>query len=86
MPNVTSKFESIASVKDGMKKFLQCDVTDIGYVSPGHGAKGKYNDLINDDDLELMYKEYEGRGVFMECCCGVVELQVVQLMLKILKP
>ena len=72
MPNVTSKFESITSVKDAMKKFLKCDVTDIGYVSPGHGAKGKYNDLINDDDLELMYKEYEGRrgvhGVLLWCC------------------
>ena len=61
MPNVTSKFESITSVNDAFKKFLKCDVTEMGYVSPGHGAKGKYNDLINDDDLELMYEEYEGR-------------------------
>ena len=71
MPNVTSKFESIASVKDAMTNFLKCEVTEIGYISPGHGANGKYNDLVNDDDLELMYKEYEGRrgvhGVLLWC-------------------
>ena len=70
MPNVTSKFESVASVKEALKKFLKCDVTEMGYISPGHGAKGKHNSLISDDDLQLMY-EYEGRrginGVLLWC-------------------
>ena len=71
MPDVTFKFESITSVKDAIEKFLKCDVTEIGYISPGHGVNGKNNNLVNDDDLELMYSEYEGRrgihGVLLWC-------------------
>ena len=71
MPDVTSRFESIESVKDAVNKFLKCDVTEIGYISPGHGINGKYNSLVNDDDLKLMYNEYEGRrgihGVLLWC-------------------
>ena len=51
-----------------MKNFLKCDVREIGYISPGHRANGKYNDLVNVDDL---YNEYEGRrgvhGVLQWC-------------------
>lgn len=71
MPDITSRFESIASVKDAMKKFLKCDVAEIGYISPGHGVNGRCNNLVNDDDLSLMYNEYEGRrgihGVLLWC-------------------
>ena len=70
MPDITSRFESIASVKDAMKKFLKCDVAEIGYISPDHGVNGRCNNLVNDDDLCLMY-EYEGRrgihGVLLWC-------------------
>ena len=60
MPDITSRFESIASVKDAMKKFLKCNATEIGYISPGHGVNDRCNNLVNDDDLKLMYNEYEG--------------------------
>lgn len=46
-------------------------MTEVGYISPGHGVNGKYNNLVNEDDLELMYSEYEGRrgihGVLLWC-------------------
>ena len=75
MPDITSRFESIASVKDTMKKFLN-DVAEIGYISP---VNGRCNNLVNDDDHS--YNEYEGRrGIHG---CGV-ERHLVQVMLQIL--
>lgn len=46
---------------EAIKNFLKFDVNVIGYISPGHGFKGRHNNLTNEDDLQLMYKEYEGR-------------------------
>ena len=71
LPDATSKFVSIGNVKEVISKFLQSDVVEVGYISPGHGAKGKHNSLLDDDDLSSMYLEYEGKrgvnGVLLWC-------------------
>lgn len=72
MPDTTSKFVSIRDVKDTIAKFLKRDVVqEVGYISPGHGAKGCHNSLLKDSDLVAMYEEYEGRrgvnGVLLWC-------------------
>lgn len=71
LPGATSKFVSITDVGDMVRKFLQSDVVEVGYISPGHGAKGKHNSLLDDDDLSTMYLEYEGKrgvnGILLWC-------------------
>lgn len=38
---------------------------EIGYIVPGHGMKGKMNDLVDDDDLSSMYEIFKARKNFM---------------------
>ena len=71
LPDITSKFKSITNVKETLKNFLKSEIKEMGYISPGHGAKGRHNRLINEADLQSMYNEYEGRrginGVLLWC-------------------
>ena len=48
LPDVTSEFKSITNVKETLKNFLKSEVKVMGYISPGHGAKGRHNGLINE--------------------------------------
>ena len=70
LPNAT-KFETVLHVKDAIKEFLNGEIQEIGYISPGHGAKGKHNSLVNEEDLKSMYDEYQGRrgvnGLLLWC-------------------
>ena len=72
IPDTTSKFVSIRDVKDVIAKFLKRDeVQEVGYISPGHGPKGRNNSLLQDSDLVAMYEVYEVRrgvnGVLLWC-------------------
>ena len=42
---------------------------ELGYISPGHGLKGKLNPLTGDEDLEDMYGEYKNKRDIMLWCC-----------------
>ena len=45
----------------------------VGYISPGHGMKGKLNSIDVDDDLTEMYIEYE---VLLWCFATIDENSV----------
>ena len=34
---------------------LGTQVDDVGYISPGHGLKGRQNTSLIDEDLDQMY-------------------------------
>ena len=51
-----SKFTSIEDIKDKLSELLKCKVAEIGYIEPGHGLKGKQQTLIDDDDIDEMYR------------------------------
>ena len=52
-----------------MIRDAQIDIAEMGYISPGHGLKGKLNPLTGDDDLEDMYAEYKSkRDIILWCC------------------
>ncbi len=42
---------------------LNCEVDlIIGYTNPGHGARGQLQWIIDDEDVQDMYNEYEGKN------------------------
>jgi len=49
-------------VKDELLKY---QVTDIGYIEPGHGLKGKQRTLIDNDDIDEMYDMYKRKGCYI---------------------
>lgn len=64
---VNARFTTVESLKkalsDYFPTFLTSSAADIqvGYISPGHGARGKQQWISDDIDIEDMYKEYHGR-------------------------
>ena len=53
----TQKFLSKEETMDVLCKELGSKVEMVGFLSPGHGLKGKHNILNSDSDLEQMYEE-----------------------------
>ena len=68
---ITSQFQSIEELKNVLETHLASakkPVTSVGYVEPGHGAKGKQRWIINNEDLEDMYKIHEGKSEILMWC------------------
>ena len=57
--------QSVLYTIDELKAELKIDIAEMGYISPGHGLKGKLNPLTGDDNLEDMYGEYKGKHDIM---------------------
>ena len=59
------KFNSLNVLKDELRQYFREYVEDydfdIGYMSPGHGMKGKQHQFKCDEDIFNMYAEFEKR-------------------------
>ena len=63
------KCTTIDELKAKLCDELKIDIAELGYISPGHGLKGKLNPLTGDEDLEDMYGEYKNkRDIILWCC------------------
>ena len=64
---VSTHFKTVCSLKKALSEyfptFLTGDASDVevGYITPGHGARGKQLWISDDIDIEDMYKEYQGK-------------------------
>ncbi len=68
-PLKTSKrFATIDNVRKELSQLVESEVDEIGYISPGHGMKGKQNALFVDDDLIEMYGEYRRKREILLWC------------------
>ena len=65
--NTSEKFTSIADVKQCLTELLGTQVDDVGYISPGHGLKGRQNTCLVDEDLDHMYEEFKWKDIVL-CC------------------
>ena len=65
----SGRFTTTEDVKDQLSDLLKCKVTDIGYIEPGHGLKGKQQTLVDDDDIDEMYDVYKMKrcGITLWC-------------------
>ena len=43
----------------GFAEFVEGYDFDIGYITPGHGMRGKLMTLTSDDDVAVMYAEFK---------------------------
>ena len=65
---VKCHFESPNSIKKCLCDAFPQEIPDtdvdleIGYVNPGHGARGQQRWIVDDNDVQDMYKEYHGRN------------------------
>ena len=66
------RFESVNALKYRLKQNfsdilgdVKEDEIEMGFIEPGHGAKGKQHWIVDDDDLRHMYKTYEGKKDIM---------------------
>ncbi len=62
------KFMSVDDAKLKLCEELEIDIQELGYISPGHGLKGKLNPLTCDEDLKDMYVEYKNKRDIMLWC------------------
>ena len=59
--SVSRKFHTREDVMDELSKELDGSVIEIGYVSPGHGLRGKHNTISTDRDVLKMYNDYHSK-------------------------
>ena len=62
------KFTSVSELKEKLSEFLKYPVETTGYISPGHGVKGKPQDIVNGKDLHEMYKCHNKRKEILLWC------------------
>ena len=63
-------FSSVEELQRSLGEHFSDHISDInnlelGYITPGHGARGAQRWMVDEDDIADMYKEYEGRKEVM---------------------
>ena len=53
--DATSAFTSFDAIKQKLNTTLQAPVSNLGYIRPGHGWKGRQELIDNDTDVKEMY-------------------------------
>ena len=65
------QFKTISDIKDGLAEWInlseELDLV-MGYIEPGHGAKGRQRWLHDDSDLTDLYQLYKGKKEIMLWC------------------
>lgn len=64
---VSTRFRTVQSLRKALYEYFpayltgRSDDTQMGYISPGHGVRGRQQWISDDMDIEDMYKEYQGK-------------------------
>lgn len=67
------QFTMLDDIKLKLCECLDIGIEELGYISTGHGLKGKLNPLSCDEDLTDMYAEYKGKRDILLWCSTPVE-------------
>lgn len=62
-----TRFDTVDELKDCLSGTLPCGFTQLGYIEPGHGLKGKTQWIVEDDDLVEMYAKYRKYDILLWC-------------------
>ena len=63
----STRFTTVQSLSKALSDHFPTCITgnaadiQMGYIAPGHGARGKQHWITDDLDIEDMYKEYRGK-------------------------
>ena len=63
----STRFETVDELRDCLTVFFPCGFTQVGYIEPGHGLKGKTQWIVEDDDLVEMYTKYGKHDILLWC-------------------
>lgn len=58
---INTRFTNVPTLKKALADHFQTAVTEIGYIMPRHGARGKQHWICEDIDIEDMYNAYKGK-------------------------
>jgi len=63
-------FSTVEELQRSLGEHFSDHISDInnlelGYITPGDGARGAQRWMVDEDDIADMYKEYEGRKEVM---------------------
>ena len=53
--SISGKFESVDDLKTKLNDCLEFPVEEVGYIVPGHGSKGRMQELMDSNDLIELY-------------------------------
>ena len=71
----THVFGSVGEIKELLAARLQgipSIVDQVGYIEPGHGAKGKQRWLSDSEDIKEMYLLHRGKNEILLWCYGCI--------------
>ena len=71
-----ARFSNVSDLKDQLASDFATLLEDgadflFGYIQRGHGMRGKQFSITEDDDIQSMYDEYQGRReiiMWMKIC------------------
>ena len=67
----TTQFSSLDGLKQQLRQLNPHVKDSFGYITPGHGLKGKLNSIITEQDLVEVYAVYKNkRNVLLWCYVG----------------
>ena len=70
---ITHTFTSFGDVQEVLSTLLHTEVTQVGYVLPGHGWKGKLKSLDCNSDIQDMYVHYGRKTDILLWCYALTE-------------
>ena len=62
------KFKSVDDLKRSLAEWINLPEVVVGYIEPGHGAKGRQRWLHDESDLTDLYQLYKGKKEIMLWC------------------
>ena len=77
---VNRKFLSQLELRDEPFQELGRRVSEIGFILPGHGLKGKHITTTTDNDLSVMYEEYCSKRceIRLRCMCIMMRILIMK--------
>lgn len=73
------KIDLLDELKDYLRAIEDVDpsLDQLGYIEPGHGARGRQLWLSSSEDLKDMYSLYDNKGEILFWCYGIKPSSVV---------
>ena len=63
-----NNFSTVADMKESLTSALKFSFDNFGYIEPGHGLKGRQQWIVQDEDVQEMYKSYCKRREILLWC------------------
>lgn len=66
--SISHNFTTMQEMNKFLCNFLKHDIGNFGYIEPGHGLKGRQQWIVQDTDVQEMYRAYSKRREILLWC------------------